>query len=67
MAEVTLNFGTLISPEKFNGESCSMCKDLIYGDGFKLVLTVKTAQDLLPDFKETEIKLCSSCNDFMKW
>lgn len=52
---------TVVMPEKFSGEKCSLCEAEIYGDGFRLVLTVVNASDPLPQFKETDVKLCTAC------
>jgi hypothetical protein len=64
MAELSLTVSQFPAPEVFNGQTCSACKDQIYGDGFRIVMMTQVAGKIVPAFKETEIKLCSSCKEF---
>lgn len=61
MAELSFTVSQFPVPEKFNGETCSACKQQVYGNGFKIVLMTQNSASIVPSFKETEIKLCSSC------
>jgi hypothetical protein len=61
MAQVTLTVSQFPMPEVFKGETCSACKEEVYGDGFRIVMMTQVSGKLVPKFKETEIKLCSSC------
>lgn len=64
---ITINIGTLITEEQFSGEKCVSCGDCIYGTGFRIVVTSTSERNLLPQFNESNIILCSSCNDVVKW
>lgn len=61
MAEITMSVSQFPVPEDFKGATCTACKDDIYGSGFRIVMMTQTSGKLVPKFKETEIKLCSSC------
>lgn len=67
MPDLTINVGSLISPENFDGERCSVCKMPIYGEGFKIVLTTNTSHQPLPNFKETDVILCVPCKNAAEW
>lgn len=67
MADVTINFSSLMSPENFDGEKCSQCQMPIYGEGFKIVLATNTDRQLLPNFKETDAILCVPCKNAAEW
>lgn len=56
----------LFSEEEFSGMPCSACNDCIYGSGFRMVMLTRTDRKLIPDFKETNVVLCKSCNDKME-
>jgi hypothetical protein len=61
MAELAIKVEFVVAPEVFAGELCSFCDTKIFGDGFRLVLSVTQKMHPLPTFKETGVVSCSSC------
>lgn len=64
---ITLKVSLLKSEETFSGELCTACGDCIYGAGFRVVVTTSTSKNVLPNFNESKIILCQSCNDAVEW
>lgn len=64
--EIVVHIDWMFSKEKFSGERCVFCQDCIYGPGFRMVAVTKTGKELLPNFSETKVILCSSCKAAMK-
>jgi hypothetical protein len=63
MAEFTLKIDTLPVPEQFSGDPCTNCKTEIFGEGFRIVTMIQNTSVIVPNFKESQIKLCSSCKE----
>jgi hypothetical protein len=61
MASVVLNIGTIMIEDQFTGELCVLCEEHIYGKGQRLVFTVQSTYEDLPNFRESKVILCQSC------
>lgn len=62
-ADVVLQLGVLFPEEQFSGEICCVCKDPIYGKGYRLTIHVKNVLEDLPSFRDTKYILCQSCRE----
>jgi hypothetical protein len=60
---IDLIYGFIVTDNVYSGVKCRVCDDHIYGVGHNIVLTVKTRDDILPRFKETEFTFCQSCKN----
>jgi hypothetical protein len=61
---ISVKVSFVFHPEKFAGSLCKSCNDPIYGDGYLMVLVAEVNEEL-PRFKDSDIKVCTSCKNSM--